>query len=169
MRYPTDNNRITSHYGYRMRNGRQDFHGGTDYGAKKPGHPGDPLHPIANHTRTMEIGYDSIQGNFIIFEHTTHCTKYKHLNKIFVKEGQLVNEDDIIAEMGNSGDSTGAHLHFEVHACLYDRIHERWPNGEAKHTIDPELFFLKYLRLNECQTKHEEVKKHVDALNELYK
>lgn len=149
MRYPTNNNRITSQFGYRYRtkNGKKvlDFHSGTDYGAINPGVPMDPIFSIADDSLVVFVGYDKWRGNNIILEHKTHCTRYNHLKDTLVRKGQIVNEDTVIGLMGSTGDSTGAHLHFEVHECNYPEFDERWSNGEPRHAIDPELFFLKYM------------------------
>ena len=54
-------------------------------------------------------------------------TRYGHLNEIFVKEGQSVEQGQSIAAMGSTGFSTGPHLHFEIR-----------PNGG--NAIDPMSF-----------------------------
>lgn len=170
IRYPTDNNRITSQYGFRMINGRLDYHGGTDYGGKTPGVTGDPLYPIADDTILREINYDTVRGYNIVLEHRTHCTRYNHLEQgsIQFKENSVINKDQIVARMGNSGRSTAAHLHFEVHKCAYKDFHQKWANGEAKHTIDPELFFLTYMNKNEdCQT--DQLIADIESVIEKYK
>ncbi|MGD6858587.1 MAG: peptidoglycan DD-metalloendopeptidase family protein [Enterobacteriaceae bacterium] len=58
---------------------------------------------------------DKIAGNYITINHGYKCfTKYMHLKKIFVKRGQKVKKGEKIALSGNTGRSTGPHLHFEI-------------------------------------------------------
>lgn len=154
MRYPTDNNRITSQYGYRIIGGALDFHGGTDYGAIKAGVTADKIYSIVDNSKVVHVGFDQYRGNNIILEHDSHCTRYNHLKAVLVKEGDTVHEVDVIGLMGTSGKSTAAHLHFEVHECKYNQMAQKWPNGESKHSIDPELFFLRYMprKAAGCQT-----------------
>jgi len=153
MRYPTDNNRITSQYGYRYISGNLDFHGGTDYGGVLASVPDDPIYAIANNSKVVFVGYDKYRGHNIILEHNSHCTRYNHFVEILVQLGDIVNENNVIGLMGSSGNSTGAHLHFEVHECNYTNFYEKWSNNEYKHTVDPELFFSKYLENAELREK----------------
>ncbi len=54
-------------------------------------------------------------GNYCIIDHGGgYQTVYGHATKITVKEGQMVKTGDVIGTVGSTGDSTGAHLHFEV-------------------------------------------------------
>ena len=65
-------------------------------------------------------GTKSGYGNCIDIEHQVPgvqskiITHYAHLKKIFVEKGQVVKEGDIIGVQGNTGRSTGPHLHYEI-------------------------------------------------------
>lgn len=54
-------------------------------------------------------------GKLIVIEHNSDwATLYAHLNKISVKEGQIIEQGEKIGEMGRTGKATGVHLHFEM-------------------------------------------------------
>lgn len=60
-------------------------------------------------------GQKSGYGNVIIINHRNgYETLYGHLNSIGVKVGQVVEKGESIGVMGNTGRSTGTHLHFEI-------------------------------------------------------
>jgi len=66
--------------------------------------------------RVTATGYNTVYGNFIIISHSEdYQTMYAHLNRILVKNGSYVNQGTIIALSGNSGRSTGPHLHFSIY------------------------------------------------------
>lgn len=70
---------------------------------------------VTNYNKTDTTG--SSYGNYILLEHKKgYKTRYAHLKygSIKVKLNSVVNEGDIIATMGNTGRSSGRHLHFEV-------------------------------------------------------
>lgn len=54
-------------------------------------------------------------GNCILVQHDNgYVTRYAHLSKIYVSEGETVSKSELIGRVGSSGNSTGPHLHFEV-------------------------------------------------------
>jgi len=58
-----------------------------------------------------DIGY----GNFVIIDHKIdYITLYAHLDEIFVREGEVVAQGQLIGTVGSTGNSTGPHLHFEI-------------------------------------------------------
>ncbi|MED4360541.1 M23 family metallopeptidase, partial [Geobacillus stearothermophilus] len=63
--------------------------------------------------------YSSSYGNVIFVSHVingqTYTTVYAHLEARLVGEGQHVRKGQVIGYMGNTGNSTGPHLHFELH------------------------------------------------------
>lgn len=62
-----------------------------------------------------KMGYNGGYGNYIVITHTDGTqTLYAHLSKILVTVGETVTQEQEIAKSGNSGRSTGAHLHFKV-------------------------------------------------------
>jgi len=109
--HPADSKTAGSGYGYRKNpfSGIEKFHAGIDY--KIP--TGTPVKA----SEAGKIIYASVKsnyGNCIIIEHTENLfTLYGHLSKINVSLGQEVNKGDIIGLSGNTGLSTGSHLHFE--------------------------------------------------------
>lgn len=66
---------------------------------------------IVTFTKISYIGY----GKEVVISHINdYSTRYAHLNKILVKEGEEVKRGQLIGLMGNSGRSTGTHLHYEI-------------------------------------------------------
>ena len=100
--------RLTSGYG--PRNGR--YHYGDDYGAPI----GTPIVAAAPGVVTRaRTGWGGGYGNYMIVKHPNGTeTLYAHLNKFNVRVGQSVARGQQIAENGNTGRSTGPHLHWEV-------------------------------------------------------
>lgn len=98
--------RYTSGFGPRW--GR--LHAGTDFA----GPIGTPIYATADGV-VIIAGWSSGYGRLIKIQHEFGIeTRYAHLNSIKVTEGQRVSRGERIGDMGNSGRSTGPHLHYEV-------------------------------------------------------
>ena len=110
---PLGVNRITSPFN------RQRFHPilkeqrphlGTDYGA--------PTGTLVWTTARGEVAYAGWKGGYGKFVEIVHSngyrTRYAHLSKILVREGQLVQQKEIIGKVGATGLATGSHLHYEI-------------------------------------------------------
>ena len=103
----TSNFRYTSGFGRRW--GR--MHNGIDMA----GPVGTPVNATGDGT-VIFAGWQSGYGNLIKIQHELGTeTRYGHLSKIRVKTGQRVSQGERIGDMGNTGRSTGPHLHYEVH------------------------------------------------------
>ena len=102
----TSSFRFTSGYGRRW--GR--LHAGTDLA----GAHGSPVVATADGTVT-HAGWESGYGQLVTVRHAFGIeTRYAHLSEIKVNVGDRVSRGERIGDMGNSGNSTGTHLHYEV-------------------------------------------------------
>lgn len=110
--WPADSRKITSTFGVRSDpfTGRAALHSGLDLGGDR----GDPIYAAADGVITLsEQKYP--HGQNIIINHGRGIeTRYMHLNKRLVKVGDTVKKGQLIGELGNTGRSTGPHLHYEV-------------------------------------------------------
>ena len=123
--------RKTSDYGQRW--GR--LHSGIDI--DKNGRTGDiPIIASAGGT-VIRANYDRSYGNVVFVTHVingkVYTTVYAHMEKMFVSNGQSVKQGQLLGYMGNTGNSFGAHLHFEIHEGSW--------NGSRSNSVNP----LKYV------------------------
>jgi murein DD-endopeptidase MepM/ murein hydrolase activator NlpD len=103
---------ITSRFGYRSSpfTGRAALHAGLDFAAA----PGSPVYAPADGIVTF-AGYDEGYGKLLSIDHGYgYSTRYGHNSQLYVQVGQKVSRWDIVASVGNTGRSTGPHLHYEV-------------------------------------------------------
>jgi len=135
---------VTSGYGYRTLNGKQQFHDGIDY-------IGSDYSVFAVCDGRVIKDFDAYSpvlawtdgrhsaGNYIIIQHTIHDTpyfaRYIHLGENFCSHGQHVEQGELIGFYANAGRSYGAHLHFD----MYDK---NWIK------IDPTPVLIKGLKAN---------------------
>jgi murein DD-endopeptidase MepM/ murein hydrolase activator NlpD len=114
---------LTSGYGYRISpftNGKQ-FHAGIDIAGSEGT---DVISPA--HGRVVFAGPDGALGNCLIIDHGYGVrTKYGHTRSFYVKPGDVVSRGQRIAALGNSGRSTGPHLHYMVEV-----------NGKTRNPLD---------------------------------
>ena len=105
---------ISSYYGYRrnpFNTAQYQFHNGIDI----RGSIGTPVR-AAMAGRVSAAGWDSVFGNYIIItHHSGYRTLYGHLNLIRTRTGAYVAQGERIGDMGNTGQSTGPHVHFTVY------------------------------------------------------
>lgn len=99
---------VTSRFGPRW--GRS--HKGLDIGAPE----GTPIKAAASGVVSVaEYGYNGGYGNYVIVSHGNGVqTLYGHCIRLNVEKGQAVSQGDVIAFVGNTGESTGNHLHLEI-------------------------------------------------------
>ena len=103
---------ISSRFGYRESpfTGRREFHRGLDIAT----HAGSPIIAPANGLVTF-AGSKGLMGNMVAIEHGFGMvTRYGHTQKLLKKKGDRVKRGEVIALVGNTGRSTGPHLHYEV-------------------------------------------------------
>ena len=105
---------VSSYYGYRKNpvTGNEEFHRGVDIAVPT----GTTVYAAHDGTVTA-AAYDSHYGNYVAIEIDGYTTKYAHMDTLSVGAGQTVEKGTIIGTTGNTGSSTGSHLHIE---CLYD-------------------------------------------------
>ncbi len=131
---------ITSPYGTRMHPifGASKFHNGIDLAANS-----ENIYSVLDGIVT-ETGWDNNGGgNYIKIKHFNRFeTAYLHLSEIYYRVGDFVKAGFIIAKSGNSGNSTGPHLHFSV--------------KEFGQSINPSHFLNDLIKVNNLIANHYE-------------
>jgi murein DD-endopeptidase MepM/ murein hydrolase activator NlpD len=117
---------ITSEYGNRLLNGRWQFHHGIDFLTLFN------LNVYSSSSGIVkDIFYNSIYGLTIQIESDKYVITYSHLEMVKVKKGQVVSKSDLIGIVGETGETTGLHLHYAIQEKI---------NGEL-YSVNP--LFLK--------------------------
>ena len=118
--------RISSGFGERSDpiNRRMAMHSGLDFEL-----PANTPVLAAGAGKVIESGWDNQYGHVLVIRHRDgYTTRYAHNNELLVREGQNVTKGQLIARSGNTGRSTGPHLHFEI-----------MKNGQ---TVDPAQYLV---------------------------
>lgn len=127
--------RLSSRFGYRVDPvyGRSAHHSGVDFALQ----PGNPVYAtgdgVVESVKFEFFGY----GNQVVIDHGFgYKTRYAHMKTIGVVEGMKVKRGECVGESGNSGKSTGPHLHYEV---MYKGRHVN-PSNYYDLTITPDEY-----------------------------
>ena len=106
---------ITSCYGQRW----GVLHAGIDFAASE----NTPIRAVVGGTVSSAGWAYSGYGISVVVDHGNgYLTHYAHMNKAAVKIGQKVSAGNVLGYEGSTGDSTGPHLHFEVHKGMWNQI-----------------------------------------------
>ena len=105
--YPLKSIKVTSPYGYRRDpfTGKLSWHNGLDLRAKN-----EPAYAMMDGI-VEKIGYEKRSGNYVTLRHGNFYISYCHLSSIIVRKGEYVYPGIIVGVTGNTGRSTGNHLH----------------------------------------------------------
>jgi len=119
--------RLSQEYGRPNKSYAAGHHTGLDYAVPA----GTAVMTVGSGT-VVESGFNKSYGNYIKVKHANGLySLYAHLSNRTVSAGQTVREGAIIGKSGNTGNSTGAHLHFEI----------RGGSGSYNDAIDPYRYF----------------------------
>ncbi len=106
---PAEFTRITSPFGPRHLFGKSGFHQGVDIACPE----GTPVYSVIA-GRVVSARSSGVYGKCIVIQSGEMSTYYGHLSGYLVEEGDKVEQGQVIGLSGNTGVSTGPHLHFEV-------------------------------------------------------
>lgn len=146
--------RITSFFGKRNApcKGASTFHKGIDIAAPK----GTNVRSIAGGV-VKKVGHLRGYGNIVIIDHGNGMESYyAHLNDFAdIKEGQLINANQVIGQVGSTGVSTGNHLHFEIRkngSAINPLAYLKNPSSMENKDVQYALAQQQYQRQNEMQS-----------------
>ena len=105
---------FTSMFGWRVNpfdSSKRTYHGGIDMACAK----GTSVY-AALPGKVVQAGWSNIYGNYVVVaHHSGYQTLYGHMNEITTEKGRFVDTNTRIGRVGNTGMSTGPHLHFAVY------------------------------------------------------
>jgi murein DD-endopeptidase MepM/ murein hydrolase activator NlpD len=104
---------VSSRFGYRISpfTNEKEFHKGLDISTRVDSPIVAPADGVVS-----SVAWDNGYGKVLSINHGHGLkTRYAHLSKILVKKGEFIKRGQVIAQVGNSGRSTGPHLHYEVY------------------------------------------------------
>ena len=104
---PLDTLIVTSPYGYRIDpfTRKRKMHNGIDFRAS-----GDNVYSMMA-GKVIKVGYDKLSGNYVTLQHGNITVSYCHLSQVIKKKNDIVAVGEVVGITGNTGRSTGEHLH----------------------------------------------------------
>lgn len=108
--YPMDELTVNSPYGWRRDpfTGKQKLHNGIDFHARN-----SKVYAMME-GEIIKVGYDKYSGRYVTIRHGGYTVTYCHLSKALVRKNMVVKPGETVAITGNTGRSTGEHLHLSV-------------------------------------------------------
>lgn len=123
-------------------------HNGIDYGV-----PIETPVKAAMAGQVVKVGYEENgYGNYLKINHGGYFTLYAHLTQVKVRTGQEVQKGEVIASSGNTGFSTGPHLHFELRITVMKS--KEYPAGEVDPLPYMEAYPARRLSLADTRDGH---------------
>jgi murein DD-endopeptidase MepM/ murein hydrolase activator NlpD len=132
---PISNANLGSVFGWRIDpiTGRSALHSGLDF----PATPGTSIYAAAGGVVVTQE-FQAEYGNIIEIDHGNDLiSRYAHSSRVSVKKGDLIKRGQKIAEVGNTGRSTGPHLHFEVLVQGIPQDPQKFLNAGRNLTMNP--------------------------------
>lgn len=107
FRLPLDTLVVTSPYGYRIDpfTRKRKMHSGMDFRASS-----DNVYAMMP-GKVLKVGFDKVSGNYITLQHGSITVSYCHLSVVLKRKNNLVAVGEVVGITGNTGRSTGEHLH----------------------------------------------------------
>ena len=148
MKTPINGARLSSGFGKRKHPilGFTKHHNGTDFAAPT----GTPIMASGNGT-VIKAGWCGNGGNCVRIRHnTSYTTGYGHMSKIATRTGRRVRQGQIIGYVGNTGMSTGPHLHYTVsyNGKFINSQKLKLPSGKILKGEERKLFEIERIKLD---------------------
>ena len=148
MKTPINGARLSSPFGLRKHPilGFNKHHNGTDFAAPT----GTPIMASGNGT-VIKAGWCGNGGNCVRIRHnSSYTTGYGHLSKFATKTGRRVRQGQIIGYVGNTGMSTGPHLHYTVkyNGKFINSQKLKLPSGKVLKGEERKLFEIERIKLD---------------------
>lgn len=108
--YPLSHIKVNSPYGYRKDpfTGKRKFHNGIDLHARSA-----KVYAMMS-GKVLDVRQDKVSGKYVTLQHGNFTVSYCHLSQASVSKGQMVRAGDTVGITGNTGRSTGEHLHLTI-------------------------------------------------------
>ncbi len=108
--YPLDRMVVNSPYGWRRDpfTGKQKLHNGMDFHARN-----NEVYAMME-GKVIKVGHDKRSGGYVTIRHGNYTVSYCHLSKALVRKNTVVKPGEVVAITGNTGRSTGEHLHLST-------------------------------------------------------